>query len=124
MCSVNSFLPDPGVIDYCAAKAALANFCKALSKEIGPLGVRVSTVSPGPVSTDLWLGEHGVAATVRGAQRVDPGDVVRQQQQQAATRRFTTPQEVADLVVFLASDRTGNITGSDFVIDGGLVTTL
>ena len=124
VCSVNSFLPDPGVIDYCAAKAALANFCKALSKEIGPLGVRVNTVSPGPVSTDLWLGEHGVAATVGGAQGVDRGDVVRQQQQQAATRRFTTPQEVADLVVFLASDRTGNVTGSDFVIDGGLVTTL
>jgi NAD(P)-dependent dehydrogenase (short-subunit alcohol dehydrogenase family) len=53
--SVNAFLPDPGVIDYCAAKAALGNFCKALSKEYGPRGVRVNTVSPGPVETDLWL---------------------------------------------------------------------
>jgi NAD(P)-dependent dehydrogenase (short-subunit alcohol dehydrogenase family) len=124
VCSVNSFLPDPAVIDYCAAKAALANFSKALSKEVGPQGIRVNTVSPGPVSTGLWLGDHGVAATVGGAQGVDRGDVVRQQEQQAATRRFTTPQEVADLVVFLASDRTGNVTGSDFVIDGGLITTL
>jgi NAD(P)-dependent dehydrogenase (short-subunit alcohol dehydrogenase family) len=40
------------------------------------------------------------------------------------TGRFTTPQEVADLVVVLASDRTGNVTGADFVIDGGLITTL
>jgi NAD(P)-dependent dehydrogenase (short-subunit alcohol dehydrogenase family) len=124
VCSVNAFLPDPSVIDYCAAKAALANFSKALSKEVGPLGIRVNTVSPGPVSTGLWLGDHGVAATVAGASSVDPDAVVHQQEQQAATRRFTTPEEVADLVVFLASDRAANITGSDFVIDGGLVTTL
>src|SRR3954451_22037258 len=49
--SVNAFLPDPGVIDYSAAKAALLNFSKALSKELGPR-IRVNTVSPGPVSTD------------------------------------------------------------------------
>jgi NAD(P)-dependent dehydrogenase (short-subunit alcohol dehydrogenase family) len=40
------------------------------------------------------------------------------------TGRFTTPQEVADLVLVLASDRAGNVTGADFVIDGGLITTL
>ena len=124
VCSVNAFLPDPAVIDYCAAKAALANFSKALSKEVGPRGVRVNTVSPGPVSTDLWLGERGVAAAVGGARGVGPDSVVQQQEQQAATGRFTTPQEVADLVVVLASSRAGNVTGSDFVIDGGLVTTL
>jgi NAD(P)-dependent dehydrogenase (short-subunit alcohol dehydrogenase family) len=124
VCSINAFLPDPSVIDYCAAKAALANFSKALSKEVGPLGIRVNTVSPGPVSTGLWLGDHGVAATVGGASNVDPETVVHQQEQQAATRRFTTPQEVADLVLFLTSERAGNITGSDFVIDGGLITTL
>jgi NAD(P)-dependent dehydrogenase (short-subunit alcohol dehydrogenase family) len=124
VCSVNAFLPDPAVIDYSAAKAALASFSKALSKEVGPSGVRVNTVSPGPVSTDLWLGDHGVAATVGSSQGVDQTSVVRQQEQQAPTRRFTTPAEVADLVVLLASDRAGNTTGSDFVIDGGLVSTL
>ena len=124
VCSVNAFLPDPGVIDYSAAKGALANFSKALSKEVGPSGIRVNTVSPGPVSTDLWLGDRGVAATVGTSQGVDQASVVRQQEQQAATRRFTTPAEVADLVVLLASERAGNTTGSDFVIDGGLVSTL
>lgn len=121
--SVNSFLPDPGVIDYSAAKAALTNLCKSLSKELGP-GIRVNTVSPGPVRTDLWLGSGGVAATVGGATGTAPEDVVRQQEAAAPTGRFTRPEEVADLVLFLASDRAANITGSDFVIDGGLVTTL
>ena len=74
-CSVNAFLPDPAVIDYSAAKAALANFSKALSKEVGPHGIRVNTVSPGPVSTGLWLGDRGVAATVAKAQGVDPAAV-------------------------------------------------
>ena len=126
VCSVNSFLPDPAVIDYSAAKAALANFSKSLSKEVGPRGIRVNSVSPGPVSTGLWLGDHGVAATVAQAQGpgADPAAVAEQQAGEAATGRFTEPEEVADLVVLLAGERAGNVTGSDFVIDGGLVTTL
>jgi NAD(P)-dependent dehydrogenase (short-subunit alcohol dehydrogenase family) len=125
--SVNAFLPDPGVIDYCAAKAALTNFSKALSKEVGPAGIRMNTVSPGPVETALWLGPDGVAATVAKASGVD-AETARQQvvasQGGLVTGRFTRPEEVADLVLFLASHRSGNITGSDFVIDGGLIKTL
>ena len=120
--SVNAFLPDPGVIDYCAAKAALGNFCKALSKEVGSRGVRVNTVDPGPVETDLWLGDHGVAATV--SRGVDPHAVVDAVAATTATGRFTRPEEVADLVVLLASGRAGNVTGSGVTIDGGLVQTL
>ena len=122
--SVNAFLPDPGVIDYCAAKAALSNFCKALSKEVGPHGVRVNTVSPGPVETDLWLSDHGVAATVAGANDLDPRAVIEQATAATSTGRFTRPDEVADLVVLLAGGRGANVTGSDIVIDGGLVQTL
>ncbi|WP_344041350.1 SDR family NAD(P)-dependent oxidoreductase [Nocardioides panacihumi] len=121
--SVNAFLPDPGVIDYSAAKGALTNLCKSLSKELGP-GIRVNTISPGPVRTDLWLGSNGVAATVAHGNEADPAEIVRRQEAQAATGRFTYPGEIADLVLFLASPRAANITGSDFVIDGGLITTL
>ncbi len=125
--SVNAFLPDPGIIDYCAAKAALTNFSKALSKELGPRGIRVNTVSPGPVETALWLGSDGVAATVAKRSGVD-FETAKQQvvasQGGFATGRFTRPDEVADLVLFLASDRSANITGADFVIDGGLIKTL
>lgn len=122
--SVNASLPDPLVIDYSAAKAALSNFCKSLSKEVGPRGVRVNTVSPGPVATALWLGESGVAQTVARASGAQPAAVAKQAEDEMVTGRFTRPQEVADLVLLLASDRAGNVTGADFVIDGGLITTL
>lgn len=122
--SVNAFLPDPTVIDYSAAKGALSNLCKSLSKEFAPHGVRVNTVSPGPVQTDLWLGDDGVAATVALASGGRPEDVAAGAAAQSPTGRFTTAREVADLVLLLASDRAGNVTGSNVVIDGGLVTTL
>lgn len=64
-------------IDYGAAKAALVNLTKALSQEFGARGIRVNAVSPGPVSTDLWLGENGVAQTVARAMGVD-ADTARQ----------------------------------------------
>jgi NAD(P)-dependent dehydrogenase (short-subunit alcohol dehydrogenase family) len=122
--SVNASLPDPLVIDYSAAKAALVNYSKALSKEVGPRGIRVNTVSPGPVATELWLGDHGVGATLAGARGGDASDFERGAVRDAATGRFTTPQEVADLIVFLSSDRAGNVTGVDYVIDGGLIQSL
>jgi len=122
--SVNAFLPDPAIIDYCAAKAALSNFSKALSKEVGPHGIRVNTVSPGPVSTSLWLGKDGVAETFARASGGEPEAVAKQAAAGMVTGRFTRPEEVADLVLLLASDRAGNVTGADFVIDGGLITTL
>lgn len=122
--SVNSRLPDPLVIDYSAAKAALLSFSKSLSKEVGARGIRVNTVSPGPVSTDLWLGETGVAATVGEAGGLQAQDVAASAAGQSVTGRFTRPEEVAALVLFLASERSGNMTGTDVVIDGGLMATI
>jgi len=121
--SANAFLPDPAVMDYSAAKAALANFSKSLSKEAGPHGVRVNTISPGPVATDLWLGNHGVAATVSRATGVTAQDVRSHAARQMVTGRFSRPEEVADLDLILASDRTANVTGADITIDGGLIPT-
>lgn len=124
ICSVNATLPDPGVMDYSAAKAALHSFCKSLSKELGPSGVRVNTVSPGPVETALWSGAGGVAETFAKAQGVDPAAVKAGAVGGTPTGRFTQPSEVAQIVLLLASGTAGNITGTDVVIDGGMITTI
>jgi NAD(P)-dependent dehydrogenase (short-subunit alcohol dehydrogenase family) len=76
------------------------------------------------VATELWLGDHGVAATVAGATGGDPAAVQNAAAGDSASGRFTQPEEVADLVVLLASERAGNVIGADFVIDGGLIRTL
>jgi len=125
--SVNAFFqPDAGVIDYGAAKAAMVNFTKSLAEDLGPKGIRVNAVSPGPVTTDLWLGEGGVADTVAKATGVDR-EAARKNVVASiggfATGRFSSPEEVATLVVMLASERTGNVTGANYVIDGGLIKT-
>jgi NAD(P)-dependent dehydrogenase (short-subunit alcohol dehydrogenase family) len=124
ICSVNASLPDPGVIDYSAAKAALRSFSKSLSKELGPSGVRVNTVSPGPVETALWLGPGGVAETLGRAQGSGPAAVKAAAVAGTPTGRFTHPSEVAQLVLLLGSETAGNITGADVLIDGGMVSTL
>jgi NAD(P)-dependent dehydrogenase (short-subunit alcohol dehydrogenase family) len=123
--SVNSFFhPDGLVVDYGAAKAALLNLAKALSQELGPKGIRINSISPGPVATDLWLGDHGVAATIGAATGTDAATIRDQAIASMPTGRFTTPDEVATLVALLASPRTGNVTGSNYVIDGGLIKTM
>jgi NAD(P)-dependent dehydrogenase (short-subunit alcohol dehydrogenase family) len=122
--SVNAFFqPDGATVDYGVAKAAVVNLSTSLAQEFGPRGVRVNCVSPGQVSTDLWLGEHGVAETIGKATGVD-ADTIREAAAGAiASGRFTTPEEVAALVTMLASDRVANVTGANYVIDGGLVKT-
>ncbi len=125
--SVNAFFqPDGATVDYGAAKAAVVNLTTSLAQEFGPAGVRVNAISPGPVETDLWLGDHGVAETVAASMGVDAA-TARESVVAGiggfATGRFTTPEEVATLVALLASGRTANVTGANFVIDGGLIKT-
>jgi NAD(P)-dependent dehydrogenase (short-subunit alcohol dehydrogenase family) len=122
--SVNAFFePDGGVIDYGAAKAALVNVAKSLSQELGPAGIRITSVSPGPVATDLWLGDEGVAATVGRATGTGSTAVRDGMAANMPTGKFTTPREVAAIVALLASPRMANVTGANWVIDGGLVKT-
>lgn len=122
--SVNAVLPDVPILDYSATKAALANLTKGLSKEFGPKGIRANVISPGPVATELWLGDSGVAKQFASAGGTSSDQVVQSVSALAVTGRFTTPAEVADLAVFLATDRSANITGADVRIDGGYVTTV
>jgi NAD(P)-dependent dehydrogenase (short-subunit alcohol dehydrogenase family) len=122
--SVNFNLqPDGSTIDYGLAKAAVVNLTRALAEEFGTQGIRVNAVSPGPVSTDLWLGENGIAETVAAARGVDAcasRDSILTSMGGIATGRFTLPEEVAALVVFLASPHAANVTGVNYLIDGGM----
>jgi NAD(P)-dependent dehydrogenase (short-subunit alcohol dehydrogenase family) len=126
--SVNSFQPDPSVVDYCVAKAALVSLSKALSMEFGPKGIRVNAVAPGPVRTPFWVGPGGVADQIAEAAGTDREGAKRIAAAGwgglALERFFTEPEEVATLVVLLASERLGNVTGSTYVTDGGLLKTI
>jgi NAD(P)-dependent dehydrogenase (short-subunit alcohol dehydrogenase family) len=122
--SINSRLPQAPVTDYAAAKAALTNLGKALSEEFGPQGVRVNTVSPGPVRTDIWQGEGGFGHTLAAAMAGgDHAGFLAGFPAMAGmtTGRFTEPDEVAALVLLLVSPQTVSVTGSDWVIDGGML---
>ncbi|WP_245645839.1 SDR family NAD(P)-dependent oxidoreductase [Pseudonocardia acaciae] len=109
-------------VDYGAAKAAMNSFGKSLSEEFGPQGIRVNTVSPGPVRTAWWTDEGGAAdvlAAKVGADRDAVMDTVAPEMMNLVTGRLADPREIADVVVLLASPRSASTTGSDFVVDSG-----
>lgn len=109
---------------YAAAKAALSNYSKGLSKEFGPQGIRINTVSPGFIETTAAL-----AMIRRLAEHAGIGeDAARQELMQTLggipIGRPGKPEEVAELVAFLASDRAASIHGAEYVIDGGTIPTV
>ena len=121
--SLNARLPAAMIAPYSAAKAALANYTKALSEELAPRGIRVNAVSPGPVRTPLWTAPGGFAhylAEQAGTTADDVMDRLLPESMAITTGRVSEPDEVARLVAFLASDQASNITGVDYVIDGGM----
>jgi NAD(P)-dependent dehydrogenase (short-subunit alcohol dehydrogenase family) len=111
-------------VDYNAAKAGLNNLGKALSEEFASQGIRVNTVSPGPVLTSWWTKEGG-AADVLAAQFGSDRDTVLKtvvpESMNMPTGRLVDPQEVADAIVLLASPRSASTTGADYVVDGGFL---
>ena len=122
--SIQSRLPLPeATLAYAAAKAALSNYSKGLSKEVGPKGVRVVRVSPGWVETD---GAVGLVEEIARKNRTDyegARKIVMASLGGIPLGRPAKPKEVADLVAFLASSRAASITGAEYVIDGGTVPT-
>lgn len=123
--SIQAQLPLPeATTAYAAAKAALSTYSKSLSKEVSPKGVRVVRVSPGWIATESSVdlarrlaAEHGVDVEAGKRMIMDSLGGV-------PIGRPSEPEEIANLIAFLASDRAGTITGTEYVIDGGTIPTV
>lgn len=98
-------------LSYASAKAALVNYSKNLARQVGPSGVRVVTVAPGNILFPGGTWEQKLAQ--------DRPRFEHYVQTEVALQRFGTPEEVADVTVFLASDRAKFVAGSCVVVDGG-----
>ncbi|MGW5052719.1 SDR family NAD(P)-dependent oxidoreductase [Actinokineospora sp. NPDC004072] len=121
--SVNARVPQPRLVAQSAVKAAVTNLGKALAEEFGAQGLRVNTISPGPVWTDLWSSPGGAGDML--ARRAGSTLAEYKDRLPAAvgvsTGEFADPAEIAALVALLASGRVRNMSGADLVIDGGMM---
>ncbi|MFF2015615.1 SDR family oxidoreductase [Paenibacillus sp. NPDC058177] len=122
--SIQRVLPlHESTLAYAAAKAALTNYSKGLSKEFSPRGIRVNTVAPGFIQTEAADAMIDRLAIQTGS-RESALEELLQSLGGIPLGRPGTPAEVGELVAFLVSDRAASITGSEFVIDGGTIPTV
>lgn len=104
--SVSAVYPIPGQANYAASKAGIVGFTRTIAAELAPRGIRVNAVLPGLLSTGMAL-------------RMDPR-MIEKRKAAIALGRFGTGEEVAQVVVFLASDAASYIVGQSILVDGGL----
>lgn len=123
--SIQSVLPLPeSTTGYAAAKAALRTYSKSVSKELGPKGVRVNAVSPGWIMTEATGDFLGMLQAAHGGTIEDARQSVLDALGGISIGRGAEPEEVADLIAYLAADRAAAIHGAEFVIDGGTIRTV
>lgn len=107
--SIAGIRGSPGYASYATSKAGLTHFGTVAALELAEVGVRVNTVSPGPVDTEIFAGHSAISIDLLKAR--------------TAQKRVSRPEEIAEVVAFVASDKAESITGSNYVIDCGSVVT-
>jgi len=125
--SVHGRLPAPMSPDYSSAKAAMNALTKVLAEEFGPQGVRTNTVSPAPVLTPWWTKDGGAADVLAARLGMDRDELIEEKAAELmslSTGRLADPQEIADVVVLLASPRSASTNGAEFVVDSGMLKTV
>jgi NAD(P)-dependent dehydrogenase (short-subunit alcohol dehydrogenase family) len=110
--SVSGVVGTPRRAAYAASKAAVDGMTRSLAMELGPHGIRVNSVAPGVVDTDLWAKNKAIPGVVEQINALTP------------LRRWALPDDIADVVVFLASDAARFVTGETICCDGGMAHTL
>ena len=111
--SVAGIIGTPGMPAYVASKHAVIGLTKTASGEVARSGVRINAVCPGPVETRM------IQSLAQQLRPHDPGSVEKTYQTVIPSGRYTRPEEIADVVLFLCSDLASNITGAQWVVDGG-----
>jgi 3-oxoacyl-[acyl-carrier protein] reductase len=108
--SISGLMGIGGQTNYAASKGALIAFTRSLAAELGPKGVRVNAVVPGFIDTDMTAKM--------------PRHIKTQNKDKILLKRFGSPQEVANVISFLASEKSSYIIGQTIVVDGGLSSTV
>ncbi len=114
--------PEGVPIDYSVSKAAVLSLTKALARAEGPR-IRINAVAPGPIWTEFWTKPGGFAETMGTFYGLPPKEAVEHEmrKRELPAGRLGTPDEVADVVVFISSARASFVTGSVWGIDGGSI---
>lgn len=114
--------PEAVPIDYGVSKAAVLSLTKALARSEGP-AIRINAVAPGPIWSEFWTKPGGFAETMGKHYGMEPKDAVEHEMKsrQLPMQRLGTAEEVANVVVFLASDLASFVTGSVWGVDGGSI---
>ena len=115
--SVAGLVGSPGMSAYVASKHAVMGLTKTASGEVARQGIRVNAVCPGPIDTRMI---HSLTAMVNPS---DPAAADARYEASIPLGRYGTAEEVANIVQFLCSDLAGNITGAQYVVDGGRTAT-
>ena len=115
--SVAGLVASPGMPAYVASKHAVIGLTKTAAGEVARQGVRVNAVCPGPVDTRM------IHSLEKMLSPDDPDAVSKRYQAAIPSGRYTTPEEIANIVLFLSSDLASNITGAQYVVDGGRTAT-